>query len=101
MVIVAIRMTLSIQRASVRNNACMYKVLSVCLKSQSCFGGQWFLKYTIYSSKMPSFNLHCYSFDVYSKKGMEINILDLLSKHYSIKMATAQERDLQPDGSIE
>lgn len=45
--------------------------------------------------------LHCYSFDVYSKKGMEINILDLLSKHYSIKMATAQERDLQPDGSVE
>ena len=50
---------------------------------------------------MPSLNLHCYNFDVYSKKGMEINILDLLSKLYSIKMATAQERDLQPDGSIE
>lgn len=50
---------------------------------------------------MPSFNLHCYSFNVYSKKGMEISILNLLSKLYSVKMATAQERDLQPDGSVE
>lgn len=40
---------------------------------------------------MPSLNLHCYRFDVNSKKGMEINILDLLSKH-SIKMATAQKK---------
>lgn len=48
---------------------------------------------------MPSLNLHCYCFDVYTKKGMEINIFDL-SKH-SIKMATAQKRDLQPNGSIE
>lgn len=31
---------------------------------------------------------------------MEINILDL-SEHYSIKMATSQGKDLQPDGSTE
>lgn len=48
---------------------------------------------------MPSLNLYCYCFHVYTKKGIEINILDL-SKH-SIKMATTQKRDVQPDGSIE
>lgn len=48
---------------------------------------------------MPSSNLHCYCFDVYTKKGIEINRLDL-SKH-SIKIATAQKRDVQRNGNIE
>lgn len=100
MVIVAIRTNMPMQKINICHSARIYKVLSVCLNSQSCFGGQCLQKHTIYSYKMPSLNFHCYCFDVYSKKGMEINIFDLFSKH-SIKMATAQKSDLQPDGSIE
>lgn len=100
MVIVAIRTNMPMQKINICDSARIYKVLSVSLNSQSCFGGQCLQKYTIYNYKMPSLNFHCYCFDVYSKKGMEINIFDLFSKH-SIKMATAQKSDLQPDGSIE
>lgn len=46
----------------------------------------------IYSSQISSLNLHCYSLDVYYKKQMGINILDLFSKHYSTKMATVQKK---------
>lgn len=83
-----------IQKINVCHSAHIFKVLSACLNSQGCFGGQCLQKYTVYNSEMPSLNLHCCCFDVHTKKGLEISILDL-SKH-SIKMATTQKEIPNP-----